>query len=79
MSLSKKNVIKRIASTKKSTQGKYISVIKGKIFDVALDLRKGSKTFGKYFSIFLSEKNSISIYIPPGFAHGFCGLKKKII
>ena len=64
MSLSKKNVIRGLHLQKKSTQGKYISVIKGKIFDVALDLRKGSKTFGKYFSIFLSEKNSISLYIP---------------
>ena len=77
MSLSKKNVIRGLHLQKKSTQGKYISVIKGKIFDVALDLRKSSKTFGKYFSIFLSEKNSISVYIPPGFAHGFCGLQKE--
>ena len=77
MSLSKKNVIRGLHLQKKSTQGKYISVIKGKIFDVALDLRKGSKTFGKYFSIFLSEKNSISVYIPPGFAHGICGLEKE--
>ena len=77
MSLSKKNVIRGLHLQKKSSQGKYISVIKGKIFDVALDLRKGSKTFGKYFSIYLSEKNSFSIYIPPGFAHGFCGLEKE--
>ena len=56
-------MIRGLHLQKKSTQGKYISVIKGKIFDVALDLRKGSKTFGKYFSIFLSEKNSISVYI----------------
>ena len=77
VSMSKKNVIRGLHLQKKSTQGKYISVIKGKIFDVALDLRKGSKTFGKYFSIFLSEKNSISVYIPPGFAHGFCGLQKE--
>jgi len=51
-------------------------VVEGKIFDVALDLREKSKTFGKYFSIILSEKNSTSIFIPPGFAHGFCGLDK---
>ena len=59
--------------TKKS-QGKFISVLKGKIYDAALDLRKNSKTFGKVFTCILSEKNSQSIYIPPGFAHGFCGL-----
>ena len=44
---------------------------------MALDLRKNSKTFGKYFSTILSEKNCKSIYIPPGFAHGFCSLDKE--
>ena len=47
--------------------------------DVALDLRKGSKTFGKHFKIILSEKNSKSILIPSGFAHGFLGLEKENI
>jgi len=44
---------------------------------VALDLRINSKTYGKYFSTILSEKNSKSVYIPPGFAHGFCTLDKE--
>ena len=61
----------------KNPQGKFISVIKGKIFDVAVDLRKNSITFEKFFTIILSEKNSLSIYIPPGFAHGFCALDKE--
>ena len=77
MSYSKKNVIRGLHLQKKESQGKFISVIKGKIFDVALDLRKNSKTFGKYFSTILSEKNCKSIYIPPGFAHGFCSLDKE--
>ena len=55
----------------KNMQGKYVSVLKGKILDVVLDLRKGSKTFGKHYSILLSEKKAKSIFIPPGFAHGF--------
>jgi len=76
MSKSKKNVIRGLHLQKKFQQGKYVSVLQGKIFDVAVDLRKKSKTFGKYFSIILSEKNSKSIFIPPGFAHGFCGLDK---
>ena len=64
---------------KKKSQGKFISVIKGEIFDVAVDLRKSSKTYHKYFSIILNEKNSTSIYIPPGFAHGFASLGKENI
>ena len=77
MSYSKKNVIRGLHIQTKNSQGKFLSVIKGKIFDVALDLRKNSKTYGKYFNCILSEKNSKSIYIPPGFAHGFCGLDKE--
>ena len=77
MSYSKKNVIRGLHLQKKKSQGKFITVLKGKIYDVALDLRKKSKTYGKYFSITLSEKNSKSIYIPPGFAHGFCGMDKE--
>ena len=77
MSLSKKNVLRGLHVQTKKPQGKIITVIKGKIFDVALDLRKNSKSFGKVFSIILSEENSKSIYIPPGFAHGFCTLSKE--
>ena len=71
MSYSKKNVIRGIHIQIKNTQGKFITVIKGKIFDVSIDLRKNSKTFGKMFTCTLSEKNSNSIFIPAGFAHGF--------
>ena len=71
MSFSKKNVIRGLHLQRKNSQGKFVSVLKGKIFDVAVDLRKNSKTFGKYYSCILSEKNSKSIFIPPGFAHGF--------
>ena len=75
VSKSKKNVIRGFHLQKKLQQDKLISVIKGKIFDVAVDLRKKSKTYGKYYSITLSEKNSTSLFIPTGFAHGFCGLE----
>ena len=77
MSYSKKNVIRGLHLQTQKSQGKFLSVIKGKIFDIALDLRKNSKTYGKYFSCILSEKNSNSIYIPPGFAHGFQALDKE--
>ena len=62
---------------KSSPRPKFVSVLKGKVYDVAIDLRKNSKTFCKVFSCILSEKKSQSIYIPPGFAHGFCGLDKE--
>ena len=76
-SYSKKNVLRGMHLQMKKSQGKYISVIKGKIYDVCVDLRKNSKTFGKYFSIILSEKNCNSLYIPPGFAHGFYTMSKE--
>ena len=79
MSSSKKNVLRGMHIQTKFSQGKHISVIKGEILDVVVDLRKNSKTFGKNFQIHLSEKNVTSIYIPPGFAHGFLGLKKENI
>ena len=77
ISYSKKNVIRGLHLQTKNTQAKYVSVLKGKILDVVVDLRKNSKTFGKTFKIILSEKNSKSLYIPEGFAHGFCGLEKE--
>ena len=77
MSYSKKNVIRGLHLQLNNSQGKYVSVIKGKIFDVCVDLRKDSKSFGKYFSVIISEKNSKSIFVPPGFAHGFCALDKE--
>ena len=79
LSVSKKNVLRGLHFQKKSPQGKYLSVLKGKIFDVVVDLRRKSPTFGKKFSIILSHKNCKSIYIPPGFAHGFCSLDNENI
>ena len=75
VSTSKKNVLRGMHLQTQNTQGKYLTVLKGEILDVCVDLRKSSKTFGKYFTINISDKNGISIYIPPGFAHGFLGLK----
>ena len=79
ISSSKKNVLRGLHMQKKIPQGKYISVVKGKILDVVVDCRKKSKTFGKHFKIIISEKNSKSIYVPPGFIHGFVGLEKENI
>ena len=79
VSHSKKNVIRGLHFQEKKPQGKFISVIKGKIIDVVVDLRKNSKTYGKHFKIILSERNCTSVYIPGGFAHGFGGLEKENI
>jgi len=70
ISKSNKNVLRGLHLQTKNAQDKYISVLKGKILDVAVDLRKNSKTFGKHFKLIISEKNSKSFFIPKGFAHG---------
>ena len=79
MSISKKNVLRGLHIQTTKSQAKFISVVKGEIFDVAVDLRKKSKTFGKYFSIKISEKSDFSLYIPEGFAHGFLCLSRENI
>jgi len=61
------------------TQGKLCKVIYGKVLDVAVDIRFGSSTFGKYFSSELSEENHVQLWIPPGFAHGFSVLSDEAI
>jgi len=60
-------------------QGKLISVLFGKVLDVAVDIRFGSPTFGKHFGIELSEENKKQLWIPPGFAHGFSVLSEEVI
>ena len=77
MSFSKKNVLRGLHIQTKYSQAKIITVTHGKIFDVAVDLRRSSKYFGKYFSIIISDKSDFSFYIPEGFAHGFMCLSKK--
>lgn len=79
VSKSKKNVLRGLHMQKNNMQGKYLSVVKGKILDVVVDCRKKSKTFGKNYKIVLSQKNSKSIYIPAGFLHGFLGLEDENI
>jgi len=78
-SKSKRKVLRGLHFQSKSSQGKYLVVLKGRIFDIALDLRKNSKTFGKVFTIILSKSKNSSVFIPKGFAHGFCALDKSNI
>ena len=60
----------------KFQQAKYVNVLKGKIMDCVVDLRKNSKTFGKSFKIILSDKNCLSLYVPEGFAHAYYSYDK---
>ena len=76
MSYSKKNVLRGLHIQLKAPQAKIITVTSGKVMDVAVELRKNSKTFGKYYSVIMSEKSDFSFYIPEGFAHGFLCLSK---
>jgi dTDP-4-dehydrorhamnose 3,5-epimerase len=77
MSYSKRNVLRGLHIQTVKPQAKIITVTYGKIFDVAVDLRKKSKTFGKYVGINISDKDDYSFYIPEGFAHGFVCLSNE--
>jgi len=74
LSRSRRNVVRGLHFQRQHPQGKLISVVRGAIYDVAVDLRPGSDTFGQYVGIELSDANRRQLWVPPGFAHGFCAL-----
>ena len=76
---SKKNVLRGFHFQSKFKQSKYVNVVKGKILDVVIDLRRNSKTFGKSFKIVLSKKNALGLFIPAGFAHAYYSFEKENI
>ena len=76
---SKKNVLRGFHFQTRFKQSKYVNVVKGKILDVVIDLRKNSKTFGKSFRIILSKKNALGLFIPSGFAHAYYSYEKENI
>lgn len=78
-SKSKKGVLRGLHFQSENSQGKLVRVIEGSVFDVAIDLRKGSETFGQWESVILSGDNKKQFYIPEGFAHGFLVLSDEAI
>lgn len=80
LSMSKKNVVRGLhMQIKPHEQLKYVQVLKGSITDVAVDLRKDSKTFGRHIKVELNESNNLGLLIPSGFAHGFVSLSEETI
>ncbi len=71
-----KGVLRGLHYQKEHPQGKLVRVIRGRVYDVAVDIRRGSVTYGKWFGIELSEENRKQLYIPEGFAHGFLVLSE---
>lgn len=72
-----KGVLRGLHFQKEYPQAKLVRVIKGEVYDVAVDLRKDSKTYGKYYGVTLTEKNKLQFFIPRGFAHGFLVLSEE--
>ena len=72
LSSSKRGVLRGLHYQHPHAQGKLVTVIEGEIYDAVVDIRRNSPTFGKWFGVTLSEQNHLQLYIPPGFAHGFC-------
>ena len=70
-SRSSKSVLRGLHFQKTKPQGKLVRVVRGQVYDVAVDIRKGSPTYGQWQGLILSEENKTQLWVPPGFAHGF--------
>jgi dTDP-4-dehydrorhamnose 3,5-epimerase len=75
---SSKGVLRGLHYQLKNPQAKLVSVLRGEVFDVAVDIRRGSPTFGKWVGAILSAENKHQLYVPTGFAHGFCVLSEEV-
>ena len=77
-SISVKGVLRGLHYQINPGQAKLVRVTRGEVFDVVLDIRKNSPTYGKWWSLYLSEKNMLQLYVPLGFAHGFCVVSESV-
>jgi len=77
-SVSEKGVLRGLHYQINPGQAKLVRVTRGEVFDVVLDIRKESPTYGKWWSLHLSETNKLQLYVPEGFAHGFCVLSESV-
>lgn len=78
-SMSRKGVLRGLHFQKKFPQGKLVRVLSGEVFDVAVDIRKGSETYGKWVGVVLSDENKKQFYVPEGFAHGYLVLSETAV
>lgn len=76
LSFSKKGILRGLHFQNPNPQGKLVQALQGEVFDVAVDIRKGSPTFEQWFGAILSAENHLQLYVPEGFAHGFCVLSE---
>ncbi len=76
LSRSQRGILRGLHYQIQHPQGKFVSVMRGEIFDVAVDLRRSSPTFGQWVGETLSDANHLTLYVPEGFAHGFCVLSE---
>ena len=79
LSRSKRGVVRGLHFQRRHPQGKLIQVVRGAVYDVAVDLRSASPTFGEHFGVELSDENARQLWVPPGFAHGFCALTDAVV
>jgi dTDP-4-dehydrorhamnose 3,5-epimerase len=76
LSFSSKGILRGLHFQHRNPQAKMVQVLLGEVFDVAVDIRRNSPTFGKWFGMMLSQENLFQMYIPEGFAHGYCVVSK---
>lgn len=72
VSLSRRGILRGLHFQNPQGQGKLVQALQGEVFDVAVDIRRGSPTYGRWYGCTLSDQNRLQLYIPAGFAHGFC-------